>query len=103
MIEDGRIDLDTDRGKLLGFTSDVYDGYLWKQDGHIIISFIVSLRRGGFKRLVDRILSLGLGVKVPTPLGRMKDIVRKNGYRQTFEDKDGERYEIWVLEGTSEC
>lgn len=96
---DGIIELDSERSKVLGFTRDKYDGYLWKAGGAVIISFIVSKRRGNFRELVRRIHALGLAVKVPTPLGRMKAIVRKNGYQHTKEpfDEAGEHVDVWVL------
>lgn len=96
----GIIELDSEAGKEIGFLSSKFGGYLWKQDGAIIVSFIVSKSKGNFRRLVERIRSLGFAVKVPTPLGRMQDIVLKNGYRHTIEhDKNmGENVEVWVLE-----
>lgn len=97
---DGIINLDTDRAKVLGFTSDKYDGYLWKQDGAIMVSFIVSKQRGNFRELVRRIHALGLTVKVPTPLGRMQEILLKNGYEHTtepFDEEPDETVDVWVL------
>lgn len=97
---DGKIELDTERARRLGFTKKKYDGYLWKTGNAIIISFIESKKRGNFRELVRRIHELGLTVKVPTPLGRMMEIVRKNGYEHTLEpfDKDPrETVDVWVL------
>ena len=101
---DGIVELDSDRGRLLGFTTDRFDGYLWKKGDYIWVSFIVSKAKGNFRELVERICSLGMGVKVPTPLGRMTEIVRKAGYRETFEwvEKIGEAVETWVMEASSE-
>jgi hypothetical protein len=98
-MKDGIINLDTKRGKELGFTSDKYDGYLWKQGESIFISFIVSRQRGNFRELVRRIHDLGLTVKVPTPLGQMQQILLKNGYQHTVElDEDiGEGVDVWLL------
>lgn len=96
---DGIIELDDDRAICLGFTSDKFTGYLWKNGDSIIVSFIASKQRGNFKDLVHRIHSLGLTVKVPTPLGRMKGIVLKNGYKleQIFDAEMGESVDLWVL------
>jgi len=97
---DGIIELDTKRGNLLGFTSDRFDGYLWKSGDAVLVSFIVSKKRGNFRELVRRIHALGLAVKVPTPLGRMQDILIKNGYEHTQEPFDmdpGEMVDVWVL------
>ena len=97
---DGIINLDTDRAKVLGFTSDKYEGYLWKQGDAVMVSFIVSKQRGNFRELVRHIHALGLTVKVPTPLGRMQEILLKNGYQHTqepFDAEPGEMVDVWVL------
>ena len=94
------IDLDTERAKDFGFTSDRFEGYLWERDGCVMISFVVSLRRGNFRDLCERILSHGLTVKIPTPLGRMQAIVRNAGYRETreYDRHSGDYVEVWVKE-----
>lgn len=96
---DGLIDLDSDYGKTLGFTSDRFDGYLWRADGAIIISAITSKAKGNFRCLVETILGAGLAVRIPTPLAEMRRIVEKEGYRQEWvtDDVFGP-VEIWVLE-----
>lgn len=98
-LSDGPILLDSDRAQSLGFTSDKFDGYLWKIQDAILISFIVSKQRGNFRQLVQRIHQLGLTVKVPTPLGRMQEILLKNGYQHTqeFDANSGEYVDVWVL------
>ena len=75
------------RGDMLGFTSDKFsqESYLWIKDGCVYISFIHSLKRGCFRSLVERILSLGYVVRIPTPIGRMHDIVMKNGYERKYD------------------
>jgi len=94
------IEINTDRGKKFGFTSEKFKrmSYLWKKGKYITISMIASNGRGNFKSLVDKILSDGYGVKIPTPLGRMQHIVRKNGYKHTFEHDEVGSHEVWVLE-----
>jgi len=67
-LDSGIIHLDSERAKILGFTSDKYDGYLWKLDNAVMVSFIVSKQRGNFRELVRRIHALGLTVKVPAPI-----------------------------------
>ena len=95
------IKLDSERGKLVGFTSNRFeaDSYLWAMPGKIIISFIASKRRGNFRELVRRIHALGLAVVVPTPLGRMQEIIAKNGYIASVEyDRDLDEFvELWTL------
>lgn len=98
-MEDGIITLDSERGKEFGFTSDRFDGYLWKVGEYIVVSLIVSHAAGNFRDLVASIQSKGYGVKIPTPLGRMEYIVRKNGYQmQIEEDELMGPVEVWVLE-----
>jgi len=100
ILLDGIINLDTDRAKILGFTSDKYDGYLWKNGEAVIISFIISKQRGNFHELVRQIHALGLTVKVPTPLGQMLEILIMDGYKHTVEPFGLEPFEsvdVWVL------
>ena len=85
----------------LGFTEDKFDGWLGKKDGYIYISFIISKAqgKGNLTKLFNNILSLGYGIKVPTPFERMKQICVKKGFRKSIED---DRYlgpvEVWVKE-----
>lgn len=101
-LEDGQIELDSERGKRFDFTSDRYFGWLWKKDNAIYISFIESKKKGNFKALVEAILRAGFSVKIPTPLGYMGRIVTKpeNGYRYTVEQVEeiGESVEVFVLD-----
>ncbi len=84
----GMIEIDSERGKQLGFTSDRFtlDSYLWEEPDRIMVSLIQSRKPGSFKALVAAILADGKCVAVPTPLGDMQRIVEKNGYVHTVED-----------------
>lgn len=97
-----RIDPDSEFGKRIGFTSDKFDGWLWKKGNYVYISFIQSKQEkcGNLKALFEAILQNGLGIKVPTPLGRMRIILLKNGFRKDREywEKAGEYVEVWVKE-----
>lgn len=94
-MKDGIIELDTDRGKELGFTSDKYGGYLWKQGNYIMLSMINS--KGYLLNLFNAIKKKGYGVKVPTPLGRMEKIVQLKGFKRTWEqDEMMGAVEVWV-------
>ena len=95
---DGIIELDSDSGRELGFTSERFGGYLWKTGNYITVSLIMSNKRGNFRELVECIQHRGYGVIIPTPLGRMEEIVRKNGYVQRWEDSDFGPVELWALE-----
>lgn len=98
-MKDGIIKIDTEDGKVLGLTSDKFEAfsYLWKDGNKIFISMIQSVKekRGDFKALVSKILSLNFTVLIPTPLGRMEYIVRKNGYIKTSHQTDIGPCEVW--------
>jgi hypothetical protein len=94
----GIIELDSERGKELGFTSDRFGGYLWESDERITISFIISHARGNFRNLAETILALGKEVAVQTPMPRMAQIVRRAGYIHTVEDDPQMgAVDVWVL------
>lgn len=103
-FEDGGIPLDSDLGNLLGFTSDRFGkgSYLWKLNGAIIVSLItLSLKTGNFRELVESILANGFRVEIPTPIGRMRNIVEKCGYIKEYRtcELSKESVEVWVLYG----
>jgi hypothetical protein len=97
-MEDGIIEPAPDSE--FGYTADLYDGYLWKMGNSICICFIISKfpNQGNFKKLVENILDQGFIVKITTPLGRMKDIVIKNGYKKTMEfaSEFDEYVDVWI-------
>ena len=45
-MKDGHIEIDSENGKIFGFTSDLFEGYLWKKENDIYISFIISIHEG---------------------------------------------------------
>jgi len=97
-MKDGIKELDSDFAKEVGFTSDKFDGWLWRQHGYIIISFITSKqkRQGNFNGVLDAIWKKGYWVKVPTPSVTMKTILIKKGFKETEEyDKRGSAVEVW--------
>ena len=99
-MEDGQIEPGSERGDLLGYSADVFAGWLWKRDGAVIISFIHVLQpgQGHFKAIVSRILESGCAVQIPTPMGLMELIVRKWGFTQAhvFDETYGEHVEVWT-------
>ncbi len=82
-LKDGMIEPDSEVGKFFGFTSDKFGGWIWKDKKTICISMIFSLQegQGNFGTLCKNILSKGYTVQIPTPMGKMEQIVRKNGYK----------------------
>ena len=107
-MEDGEISLDSEDGKELGFTSDLFDGYLWKIGDRIFISLIVSRnkRQGNLSRLFARIQEAGYKVAVPTPVGKMVKILKKKGFVPHIEHAAaagpamGGAVEVWMLPKT---
>ncbi len=92
-LPDGIIQPDSPEWAALGFTSDKFEGYLWRDGGSIWVSFIQSLkpRRGNLKSLFDAIEAHGYSLIVPTPLTRMQQICEKRGMNlYQVLSKDGE-------------
>jgi hypothetical protein len=87
-----------------GFHENLFDGWLWKIRDAIWISFIISYHpgKGNFNALIRNILAEGFTVKIPTPLGQMERIVRKNGYTKNIENTDIGECEVWTLKPTAE-
>jgi hypothetical protein len=103
-MKEGIIKVNSKRGILFDFTSFKYaqGSYLWLKDNYIMISFIETVRKGNgdFTRLIKRIHKAGFGVKVPTPLPGMLEIVKKKGFKKTMEfdeNFDGD-IEVGVLD-----
>ena len=96
----GIINLDSKEGKEIDFVSSKFEGWLWKENNTITISFIQSKNPhcGNFKRLIEDIRSKGFKVQIPTPLGRMQDIVLKNNYQhKKIKSKSMGLIDVWEL------
>lgn len=99
---DGKIDLDSEIGKAIGFTSDKFDlgSYLWAKEGYVYVSFIHSKDegKGNLSALFNNILTQKRGIKVPTPFAKMKFICLTHGFKETKEwfDEVGEYAEVLV-------
>lgn len=87
-MTDGIIDLDTPFAKEIGFTSDKFIGYLWKDGDRLVISVILSLDpgKGNFSALMSQVEAKGLKILVPTPFPIMKAILIKKGYKMRVEN-----------------
>ena len=95
------IEIDSERGKQLGFTSDRFDfgSYLWEEQDRIMVSLVSSKQKGNFKTLVDAIHSQRKSIAIPTPLGKMAELVRRNGYVHSIEeDQFMGPVNIWTLD-----
>ena len=99
-MHNGIIEMDSNRGKELGFTSEHFShgSYLWEDRSRITISFIASRAKDNFRRLAETILATGKEIAIPTPLPMMERIVRKAGYKHTIEnDPVMGPVEIWLM------
>jgi hypothetical protein len=99
------IEVDSERGKALGFTSDRFteDSYLWDEPGCVWVSLITSRQKGNFCQLVAAILAEGSAVVVPNPLEQMERIVKKNGYVHSVEPTDLGPCDLWTLRPESDA
>lgn len=84
-----------------GFTAERFaaDSYLWKEGNRVMISFIEAKTKGKghFSALVKAIEADGFKVDVPTPLGQMKSILNRWGWKpRKIEDaQTGETVTVW--------
>lgn len=106
---DGIVFIDQAFARKLGFTSEKFEkeSYLWKKGKEIYTSFIASTtpQRGYFTSLVNNCLKLGYTVKVPCPLPGMNVVVRKLGFKESFEwdEKIGEDIDVWIKKPEQEA
>lgn len=89
---------DSKFAKTIGFTSDKFSGWLWRDGKYIWISFIESKdpHKGNLKHLFDKIEELGYIIIVPTPLGRMIEICLKRGMVPRRTMSNGDMVEIMI-------
>jgi len=98
-IPDGLIKPGSETGLKFGFFSDLFGGYLWKDNQRILISMVISKKegQGNLTHLFDAIEQSGYEIAVPTPLGKMKSILEKKGFVPTIEhDEQIGAVEVWV-------
>ena len=99
-MRDGIIELNTERGLDFGFTSDKFEGWLWKEKEYVYISFIISKQsnQGNLKGLFDAIQEKGYGIKVPQPFALMRQICQRYGFTETQErfKEVNDDCDVWV-------
>ncbi len=97
---DGKIEPSNTVGAALGFTSNKFDGWLWKTGNQIVISMLISKQegKGHLSALFTEIERRGLTIAVPTPFARMRAILKRKGFKPHMEiDADfGEPVELWT-------
>lgn len=101
-MKDGIIELDSEPGKELGFTSDKFldSSYLWKRGEYIYISAIETREKGkGHLSLLFNTILKEYGIKVSNLFPPMEVIIGMRGFERTKEHS--EQYgnvEVWVKE-----
>lgn len=105
-VNDQAIDAGSPTGRLIGFTPEMYGGYLWyNEDGPegaaITISVIEVIHKGQghLKLLFGRILERGLIIRVPTPLPLMQATVIDYGFipSMTYFKEAQEWIDTWAF------
>lgn len=79
-------------GKELGFTSDKFEGYLWRDGSTMTISLITSKypSQGNFRKLIDDIKEKYDTIFIPVPSNKMTQIATKIGFNiNTFHFTKG--------------
>jgi len=93
----GMIKLDSSFAKKIGFTSDKFEGYLWRDEKVITISVIISLQegQGHLRELIERIEEKGYHILVPTPMPAMMILLKRWGFTSRFQDGMFGPVNIW--------
>ena len=70
--------------KYVDLDPQLFDGYMCEEDDGIIISQIISKRKGegNFKRLVNELKQKYRFIKIPTPSNQMREIALHLGFTQ---------------------
>ncbi len=98
-MQDGVILPGSDAAKTLGFTPELFSGWLWKTGDRIIVSMVMSKREGhgNLSRLFSSIEASGHKVAVPTPIGKMEAILQRKGFTPHVEnDPAMGAVEVWM-------
>lgn len=93
------INLDSEFAQEIGFTSDKFFGYLWRDNSRVIISAIMSKspNKGHFTQLLKAIEDLGLKVEIPTPsLAMWRYLAKRNFVPRKEWDSQPETIEVWA-------
>jgi hypothetical protein len=96
-----RIESGTADGDALGFTGDLFSGWLEREGGNrICLHYIISRHRskGNTQALIRSWLDRGYDVRVVMPRPIMQHILQKFGFVRTLEyfpDQYEDRVEVW--------
>ena len=96
-----RIETGTPGGDALGFTGDLFSGWLkMYRDNRLYLFYIISRHRGAgnVQGLIRRWLDLGYDLRVVMPRPVMQHILKKFGFIPSSEylpDEYEDRVEVW--------
>jgi hypothetical protein len=96
-----RIETGTTEGDALGFTEELFSGWLeLKTGGRLYLHYIISRSRGegNTQALIRRWLEQGYDVRVVMPRPIMQHILKKLGFLPLHEylpDQYGDKVEVW--------
>ena len=96
-----RIETGTTDGDALGFTGDLFSGWLEREGGNrICLHYIISRHRGrgNTQALIRGWLDRGYDVRVVMPRPIMQHILQKFGFVRSLEyfpDQYGDLVEVW--------
>lgn len=97
-----RIETGTPEGDRLGFTEDLFSGWLeYDSDNKILyLHYIISIHKneGNVTALIQKWLDKGFDVRVVMPRSIMRHILNKLFFEKSFEmfpDQYSEEVEVW--------
>lgn len=104
-----RIETGTKDGDALGFTGDLFSGWLERESGNrLYLHYIISRQRdeGNVQALIRGWLNHGYDVRVVMPRPVMQHIVKKFGFVPSYEyfpDQYEDRVEVWYRPAGTEA
>jgi hypothetical protein len=104
-----RIETGTSEGDALGFTGDLFSGWLeLYNDSRLYLHYIISRHRGegNVRNLIRDWLDCGYDVRVVMPRPIMQHIVKKFGFvpsREYFPDQYEDTVEVWCRPVSTEA
>jgi hypothetical protein len=101
-----RIETGTPQGDALGFSEDLFTGWLeTRDDNRLYLHYIISRSRneGNTQALLRQWLLDGYDVRVVMPRPIMQHILKKHHFissREYFPDQYEDEVEVWIQTGT---
>lgn len=95
----GLVTIDSEFSKMVGFTSDKFAGYLWREGNRVLCTILACKNpcEGEVVKLFQNIEERGLHPCVPNPSRRMRRVLRKAGCvprKERLDSLQGE-VELW--------